>query len=102
MPAVHGADALVVEATFLPADADHAAARGHLTALQAARLAAEANVGALCLTHISGRYDPRAIAAEAAGLFPNVRVVNDFDRVAVAGTRGDAAWSLPPGHNSSI
>jgi ribonuclease Z len=102
VPAVHGADALVVEATFLEADADLAAARGHLTALQAARLAAEANVGALCLTHISGRYDPRAIAAEAAGLFPNVRVVNDFDRVAVAGTRGDAAWSAPSGRNSSI
>jgi len=81
--AVRGADALVIEATFLEADAALAAARGHLTAAQAGRLAAEAEVGALFLTHISGRYDAAAIAAEAGRLFPNVRVVNDFDRVSV-------------------
>lgn len=83
--AVRGVDGLVIEATFLDADAEFAAARGHLTAAQAGRLAAEAGVGALYLTHISGRYDPAAVAAEAGRRFAKVRVMNDFDRVAVPG-----------------
>lgn len=82
--AVRGVDALVIEATFLEADAEMAAARGHLTAAQAGRLAAEAGVGALYLTHVSGRYDAGAVMAEAGRRFPNVRVMNDFDRAAVA------------------
>lgn len=81
---VRGADALVIEATFLDADAALAAARGHLTALQGGRLAREAEIGALFLTHVSGRYDPASIAAEAGRLFANTRVMNDFDRVTVA------------------
>ena len=79
--AVRGADALVVEATFLEADAALARQRGHLTAGDAGRLAAATGVGALYLTHISGRYEPAAIAAEAARHFPAVRVVNDFEKV---------------------
>jgi ribonuclease Z len=81
--AVGGVDALVIEATFLEHDAALATARNHLTAAAAGRLAAEAGVGALYLQHISGRYEPAAIAAEAARSFPNVRVMNDFDRVQV-------------------
>jgi ribonuclease Z len=88
VPFVRGADALVIEATFLQADAELAAARGHLTAAEAARLARDAEVGALYLTHISGRYDPGAIAAEAARLFSDARVMNDFDRAPVAVPRG--------------
>ncbi|MGD9616139.1 MAG: MBL fold metallo-hydrolase [Alphaproteobacteria bacterium] len=84
MPFVQGADALVIEATFLDEDAGLALTRGHLTAGQAARLARDAGIGTLWLTHISGRYDPGAIAAEAARFFPEMRVMNDFDRVAVA------------------
>lgn len=83
VPHVAGADALVIEATFLERDAALAAERGHLTAGEAGRLAAEANVGALYLTHISGRYDPAEIAAEASRFFANVSVANDFDRVSV-------------------
>ncbi len=81
--AVRGVDALVIEATFLEADAALAAERGHLTAGQAGRLAAAAGVGALYLTHLSNRYDPAAVAAEAARFFPNARIMNDFDRVSV-------------------
>ena len=43
----------------------------------------EAGVGALYLQHISGRYDPAAVAEEAARYFPTARVMNDFDRVTV-------------------
>src|SRR5437763_15442099 len=80
---VRGADALVIEATFLETDAGLAAERGHLTAGEAGRLAAAADVGALYLTHISGRYDAAEITAEAGALFPKVSVVGDFDRASV-------------------
>jgi ribonuclease Z len=85
---VHGADVLVIEATFLERDAALARARGHLTAAAAARLARDAGVGELLLTHISGRYEPPEILAEAAALFPNVRVVADFDRASVRARHG--------------
>jgi ribonuclease Z len=82
------ADALVIEATFLDRDAALAHARGHLTATMAAGLARDAGVGELLLTHISGRYRPEEIAAEAERLFPGARVVGDFDRInVVAGRR---------------
>jgi ribonuclease Z len=85
------ADVLAIEATFLERDAALARARGHLTAAMAAALARDAGVGELLLTHISGRYRPEEIAAEAAQLFPRTRVVGDFDRIAVAaGRRGSA------------
>jgi ribonuclease Z len=80
---VRRADALVIEATFLERDADLARARGHLTAAAAAGLAREAEAGELLLTHISGRYKPEEILAEAARLFPSVRVAADFDRISV-------------------
>jgi ribonuclease Z len=51
-----GADLLVIEATFLDEDADLATTYGHLTAGQAARLAAESGVRTLVLTHFSQRY----------------------------------------------
>jgi len=80
---VRGADALVIEATFLERDATLARARGHLTAAAAARLARDAEVHELLLTHVSGRYSPEEILTEAARHFPNVRVVSDFDRTSI-------------------
>jgi len=80
---VRRAEALVIEATFLERDAALAKSRGHLTAMAAARLASDAQVGELLLTHISGRYKPEEVLAEAAALFPRVRVAADFDRVPV-------------------
>jgi ribonuclease Z len=82
-PHVADADALIIEATFREQDGALAAERGHLTAAEAGRLAAEAKVGALYLTHISGRYEAADIAAEAGRFFANVSVVSDFDRVSV-------------------
>lgn len=80
---VRGADALIIEATFLERDADKAAQRGHLTAAQAARLARTADVRALYLTHVSGRYEQAEIEAEARAIFPGAMVARDFDRIAV-------------------
>jgi ribonuclease Z len=82
-PQVQGADALVIEATYLDRDAALARSHGHLTAMAAARLACEADIDALFLTHISGRYEHEAILAEALAVFPRVRVVADFDRIAL-------------------
>jgi ribonuclease Z len=82
---VEGADLAVVESTFLDADADLAAAYGHLTAAQAARVAADCGVRTLVLTHFSQRYDdPAAFRAEAARHFGGTIVVaTDLDRVPV-------------------
>jgi ribonuclease Z len=84
---VRGADTLVIEATFLERDAALARSRGHLTAAAAGRLARDAGVGELLLTHISRRYAPEEIAEEAARLFPRLRVVADFDRIFVGARR---------------
>ncbi|MCB0162990.1 MAG: ribonuclease Z, partial [Anaerolineae bacterium] len=57
---------------------------GHLTAAQSARLAQEANVENLFLTHLSRRYREADIAAEASAIFSNTQVVRDFDKVTIA------------------
>jgi ribonuclease Z len=75
-----GADGLVIEATYLEYESELAARFNHLTALQAAQLAKEADVGHLYLTHLSRRYREREIHKEASAVFPNVSVARDFDR----------------------
>ena len=84
---VAGADALVIEATYLDVEAEMAVRFGHLTASQAASLAYRAGVKQLYLTHISRRYAARQIMEEASPIFPNTVVVRDFDRFRV--TRGE-------------
>lgn len=79
VPYCEGADALVIEATYLESEADLARAFGHLTAAQAARLAQEAGVRQLILTHISRRYTTRQVEEEARAIFPETVVANDFD-----------------------
>lgn len=74
------ADGLVIEATYLDVEAELAAEFGHLTARQAATLAAEARVGHLYLTHISRRYHEKDVLREASEVFPRVSVARDFDR----------------------
>ena len=80
---VYAADALVIEATYLEVEADMARHFGHLTAAQAARLAVQAEVRTLYLTHISRRYREAEVLAEAQTIFPNVHVARDFDRIKV-------------------
>lgn len=83
-----GADALVIEATYLEVEAEMARRFGHLTAAQAALLAAEAGVRELWLTHISRRYREAEVLAEAQATFPNVQVARDFDRIKVVKQKG--------------
>jgi ribonuclease Z len=80
-----GADLLVIESTFLDEDTALATTFGHLTARQAARVAAESKVRKLVLTHFSQRYpDPARFAAEAAEEFDGeIVVAADLDRIPV-------------------
>ncbi len=79
-----GADLLVCESTYLSSEEDEAIARGHMTAAQAARIAAESGARRLVLTHFSQRYpDSRAFLDEARAIHDDVVVVGDGDQVAV-------------------
>jgi ribonuclease Z len=80
---VREADLLVIEATFLERDAAIAREYGHLTAADAAALAATSGVKRLVLTHISGRYADAEILAEAKRTFPDSGVAKDFDHVVI-------------------
>ncbi|HJX42905.1 MAG TPA: ribonuclease Z [Geodermatophilus sp.] len=80
-----GADLLVIESTFLAEDEALARQYGHLTARQAARVAADAGVRRLVLTHFSQRYDdPRRFEDEARTEYDGDLVVAaDLQRVPV-------------------
>ena len=79
-----GVDLLVCEATYLDDERDRARRNGHLTAVQAATLAAEAGVGRLVLSHFSERYDDlEPFRVEAGEVFPEVVVARDLDVVEV-------------------
>ncbi|MFD1657041.1 ribonuclease Z [Streptomyces caeni] len=81
-----GCDLLVIESTFLDADAHLAEDHGHLTAGQAGRVAAEAGVRHLVLTHFSQRYaEPEAFGREAraAGFDGELTVAHDLMTVPV-------------------
>jgi ribonuclease Z len=75
----HEADALVIEATYTEEEGEMASQFGHLTAARAARLAKEAGVKTLILTHISRRYHERDIRREARAIFRNTYVARDLD-----------------------
>jgi ribonuclease Z len=74
---------LVHEATFLDEDRERAGETGHSTALEAAELARDAEVGLLALTHLSNRYFGPEAAREARTIFPETVVPKDFDVIDV-------------------
>ncbi|KOT98908.1 ribonuclease Z [Streptomyces sp. WAC 06783] len=81
-----GCDLLVIESTFLDEDVRLATEHGHLTAGQAARVAADAGVRHLVLTHFSQRYsDPSEFErqARAAGFEGELTIARDLMRVPV-------------------
>lgn len=80
-----GVDLLVVESTFLDRDLDQAERWGHLTAFQAAKVAADCGVRHLVLTHFSQRYtDAAEFEREARTVFDGeLTVARDLDRVPV-------------------
>jgi ribonuclease Z len=74
-----GADALVIEATYMQEEADMARQFSHLTAGMAAELARQAGVRQLILTHLSRRYREKDVQREAQAIFENTVVARDFD-----------------------
>ncbi|MCO5998391.1 ribonuclease Z [Actinoallomurus rhizosphaericola] len=98
-PLAAGADLLVIESTFLDADARLADEYGHLTAAQAGKVAAEAGVRRLVLTHFSERYaaaDQPRFAEEAAAAFDgDIVLARDLDRVPLPPRRRLAPASAP-------
>jgi len=76
---IQDVDTLVIEATYLHEEAEMADQFAHLTARQAAELAASVGVKHLILTHVSRRYRERDVLAEAQAIFPNTVVARDFD-----------------------
>ncbi|MFJ5805001.1 ribonuclease Z [Streptomyces sp. NPDC093093] len=81
-----GCDMLVIESTFLDEDERLATDHGHLTAGQAARVARDAGVRHLVLTHFSQRYsDPTEFErqARAAGYAGELTIAADLVRVSV-------------------
>jgi ribonuclease Z len=78
-----GADLLVHDGTFSAEEQERARVTGHSTAVEAARVAAEANVSLLALTHLSSRYFGPMIEKEAREVFERTVVPRDFDVIDV-------------------
>jgi ribonuclease Z len=77
--ASRNADLLVHEATFGGDESERAKETGHSTAAEAARVALDAGVRRLVLTHISSRYnrDASELLAEAKAIFPETVIARD-------------------------
>ncbi|WP_069807536.1 ribonuclease Z [Vulcanisaeta thermophila] len=81
------AQLLIHDSTFSASeDAEVVWRQGHSRSVDAARVARDANVGELVLTHISNRYaDPNTLAWEAAEVFPQVIAARDLLTIEVQG-----------------
>jgi len=81
--AARGADVLVHEATFCEDEAERARETDHSTAAEAARIALDAGVKLLALTHLSSRYSAGDVEREAREIFPETVVPRDFDVIEI-------------------
>jgi ribonuclease Z len=80
------ADLLIHEATFSNGEETLAFDYYHSTTVQAAKVAKEAGVKKLCLTHISSRYDRfdwNRLEEEARMVFQNTVISEDFKEIAL-------------------
>jgi ribonuclease Z len=96
-PLAAGVDLLIIESTFLDADARLAEEYGHLTVAQAGRIAAEAGVRRLVLTHFSERYgteDEGRFAEEVSMAYDgDIVLAKDLDRIPIPSRRRHSASS---------
>jgi ribonuclease Z len=81
--AAHEADLLIHEATFAQEEQERAAETHHSTAAQAARLARDASVTMLALTHFSTRYPVSVLRDEARAVFSETVLPRDFDMIEI-------------------
>jgi ribonuclease Z len=81
--AAHQADLLIHDGSFAAEEAERARETGHSTAVEAARLAREAEVRYLALVHVSSRYNVTAVVEEARAEFPRAEAPRDFDIVEI-------------------
>jgi ribonuclease Z len=84
LEAAVGADLFVCEATYTQDLVEKARENRHMTAAEAAGIAAKAKARKLVLTHISPRHkDSQPVLDEAQAVFPHVEVADDFFTVDV-------------------
>ena len=72
---------------FSPDDAEHALAKGHLTVVEAAKMAGRAGVRRVVLIHLSPRYSDDDLAGmehRAQEIFEKAAVGKDLDSYSVA------------------
>ncbi|OTP11966.1 ribonuclease Z [Enterococcus sp. 10A9_DIV0425] len=89
-------DVLVHESTFNKNEAKMAHNYFHSTTHQAAEVAKEAETKQLLLTHISARYLGKAaleLENEAKEIFPNTRIMKDFDLVEIPFREEENEWT---------
>jgi len=73
-----GADLLIAEANLLEEHVCHV--QGHMSGGQAAKVASEAGVDHLLLTHIFPEFDPNQVLSEANALFPRCELAAEGRR----------------------
>ena len=75
---IEGVDLLYHEATYAETEAALAEKYGHSTALQAAKVAIQANIRRLMIGHFSSRYeDENVLLQEAQSVFPNTILAHE-------------------------
>jgi len=79
-----GADVLIHDGMFSQQEEKEAQERGHSTVTQVARMAKDAGVNRLILTHISSRYpDDNLLLKEARTIFPSAIIGRDLMEIEV-------------------